>query len=73
MERHRDEYGERVQYVVLSRSHAGLYHEIVSLFSAWPEARVQVIVDRRHHRRKSDSDSIAFPDVATDWDEQSAA
>jgi hypothetical protein len=70
MERRRDEYGERVQYVVLSRAHAGLYNDIVSLFSAWPEIHVRVIVDRRHGRRESASSPLALQSGAPDWDEQ---
>jgi hypothetical protein len=49
MEREEQDHGRRMQYVVLSRAHAGLYHEMVSLFAAWPD--VAVVVDRRRRPR----------------------
>lgn len=49
MERWEPEHSRKTQYVVLSRAHAGLFDEMVSLFTAWPE--VAVVVDRRRRPR----------------------
>jgi hypothetical protein len=49
MERDEEEHARKMQYVVLSRAHAGLYDDMVSLFAAWPD--VAVVVDRRRRPR----------------------